>query len=428
MAKKPDDIYKKEELPLFAQKGYRRKRKEGKTSAEKPTTSKENPSSVYSQDSRGKRKEGDELFKLRLRGSSRKRLSTQNNRIRKIIWATIISLASLYAIILISVVVSRLVQQRQSKQSHLKKQSELIEKVVAQEAEDKKAVAESIVPQINTLISNSKASKATLNHLTASKLKAKVDLENEITRLEATRAKVPNELAITIELAQRYLSSEDPARAIPLALILSETQPQIVDHKVLLGRSLLKSGDYPAALRVGQWILEADPFSIAGNGLMANAFLQMNKLESAIKHLHKVVDVDNRNIVAQNNLGVAYTRIGQYDRAAKIFEGILLQDASSSVTYFNLSSCYAKADKPEKSVQVLQRAINHFGKNFISAWLEGPTFSAVKAHPDFAKLQLELSVNNTAQSMPKDLPKEAPDTNVKGSSKTDKPELLPSGR
>ena len=381
MAKKPDDIYKKEELPLFAQKGYRRKRKEGKAPANKPSGSKENPSSVYNQDSRRERKEGDDLFKIRLRGSSRKRLSAQNKRIRKIIWATIISLASIYAIVLISVVVTRLVQQRQTKQTHLKKQSEIIEKVVIEKAEEEKAVAQSILPKINTLIANSKASKATLNHLMSSKLQAKVDLMDEIARLEATRAKTPNELAVTIELAERYLSSENPARAIPLAIKLSEAQPQNMDHKVLLGRVLLKSADYPAALRVGQWILEVDPFSIDGNGLMANAFLQMNKLENAIKHLHKVVDIDNRNIVAQNNLGVAYTRIGQFDRAAKIFEGILLQDASSSVTYFNLASCYAKADKVKQSVHVLQRATNQFGKNFIAAWLEGPTLKPSEITP-----------------------------------------------
>ena len=145
-----------------------------------------------------------------------------------------------------------------------------------------------------------------------------------------------------------------------------------------------------AALHMADWILSDDKYALEALNLKAQAYMALGDMRNAIASLQRILDLDSRNQRALSNLGHAYTRNGNYHKAAKIFGAVLGQDDTNSVAYYNLAICKAQTKDGEGAVELLERASNKFGMNFVGTWIEAPEFDPIRSSGAFVMLRRKI--------------------------------------
>ena len=371
-----NDIYKKDETPIFARKNYK---SEYISSATKKKEKASNSSRHKQGESRNE--SGTIKHRHKSRVPKKKKLS------RTVLVGCTIAFFSYF--ILLSAVI-RVKKQEQKKQMAVHSdQKNSIDKT--KEAPSKVMIPEKVMfTNLQKHLDNWKSAETIQGEILKG---SKMEGETARKKIEEQLKITPHNEVLLFKLALLLYAESAYDEAFETIIKTLNVNPTHKEAQMLLGNGLTKIQDYEGARMIGDWILEDEPFDSKAHTLVANAYLNMNKLALAIKHLHAVVDYDSRNLVAQNNLGVAYFRSENYNRAIRIFENVLAQEPLNSVTYYNLSVCYARLNKAKESVGILSKAIDHFGSAFVLQWLDKDDYNLIRSAPEYAKLRQKIAEN-----------------------------------
>jgi tetratricopeptide (TPR) repeat protein len=213
----------------------------------------------------------------------------------------------------------------------------------------------------------------------------------EILRLATERlADTPQYEPLLLDLARRHVERREFERAAALYRRVLEANPGHRDARLALARAHLEGRAYEAAAAVAGWILEQEPFSLESHQILASVHLAIGRPRNAVPHLRAVVEGDSLNVVARNNLAVAYSKIGEEDKAIKMFQAVIEQDGNNPVSYHNLAICLARKEQLAEATDVLRKAARRFGDAFVTAWVNGKDFDAVRGSQPFRNLLLNL--------------------------------------
>ncbi len=160
-------------------------------------------------------------------------------------------------------------------------------------------------------------------------------------------------------------------------------EPDSIEARLALAQCCYQLRQMPDALALANWVLEAEPYSGSAHQIAADVLTGMERYESAIKHLQKLVALNSNNHIAENNLGMVYLRLGQYAQAISAFENVIRDEPGNSQAYYYLAQCFVQRNNPELAVDVLVRASQQFGRDFVVTWTKGPEFASLQDQPSF---------------------------------------------
>lgn len=204
-----------------------------------------------------------------------------------------------------------------------------------------------------------------------------------LDRLQSARERAPDNVRVLRELGRLQLERDEYAAAETLFREALAIDPFHSATRLNLGRALMGRTLYAEVISVAEWILEADAYSVPAHRLAADAYLSLDEPAKALAHLRRLANLDQDDIIAENRLASAYTMIGEYDKAVDLYRTIIRKDPEKSVTYFNLAACYARQGEAEAAVEVLDRALDTFGRAYITTWMKSEDFDSIRDADEF---------------------------------------------
>jgi tetratricopeptide (TPR) repeat protein len=397
------DIYRKENPPILTSRRWRRRRSgdtasgEGTDPGAQANAAAPGPAPGGTQNALPPRPNGTPLGGPQPHHSHRRHRhrSGQGNPGSRLLWALLVLVFGVYAIVLASSVLRSQQKPRASTGPDTPAPTTSVHTNQQSAADAARRIAERIAAW----------NKLPDIALDAQSLKEQGFAAQAGERLTRALESTPDALVLKISLAQILIQQEKYPQAVELLIQVLEADPSDQKARLLLASVFNTQTNYPAALSVAKWILETDPNSTEAHQVAANAYLNTDRRSMALPHLRKVVLLDEDNLVAQNKLGVAYTQMGQYAKAIQVFNNVLEHNTTDSMTHYNLAVCYAKQNMADQAVETLTRAIALFGKSFVVTWMKSSDFDTIRAHPLFAALVAQ-------QGMKSDTPATAGITNT----------------
>jgi len=245
------------------------------------------------------------------------------------------------------------------------------------------------------------------------KLPVTLGAETAAEKMREQLTKTPYLLPVKLALAKQLVSAGHHEQAVAAAREILVIDPSHREARMMLARSLAQTRQHDSAIVVARWILDEEPYSNESRAILADAFLAINKPLNAVPFLERLVESDALNHTARNNLGIAYSRIGEHERASKVFEGAMLLNPNNSLAYFNLAASYAQQARVADSVDVLRRAAERFGADFVHSWMQGREFNPIRSTLPFERLLSEVAPGSPP---PKSLPAPLPNDRIEDAS------------
>ena len=211
------------------------------------------------------------------------------------------------------------------------------------------------------------------------------------------------------QLANVYLQQRKLKDAELSLLRVLDSDPTRDVAQLMLANVYALQRQPAASLAVALWILETDPYSLEAHTVAAQAYAALDQPAQAIDHWKKVLTVQRDNVQALNSLAIAYTQIGRNKDAIETLKKVLEMDSKNSASYYNLAVCYARQDQPDAALGILGDAAVKFGNSFVQSWTQASDFEPIRtnaAFQEFGRLLAEAPAQGQPLAVPLEPAKE----------------------
>jgi len=165
--------------------------------------------------------------------------------------------------------------------------------------------------------------------------------DKAVSALEAAVAKFPNDLQIRYELAEAYLSSGNPAKAVKAFVdLLPKWKTDVWRLHYQLGYAYMEQNELTSAKASFEKSMAAKKDNPAARALLAFVLNRMGETDKAVDQWEKTVTEDGSNSAIHVNLGLSYENKGQYDKALESYKKAQSLDPSDKAVYINLGNAY----------------------------------------------------------------------------------------
>lgn len=183
-----------------------------------------------------------------------------------------------------------------------------------------------------------------------------------VPRLQKLHAAMPNNPAISFDLAERYVKAGKPAEAKPLYASIVKAKPTAEAYQALV-KIDRQSGDMPALLQVLGDVAEKteslDALGDEGKSLAADAKMVDSLLDLAEKNHSAAKPADFGPLLAAASLAADRK---EFDRAGKLYDlAIKANPKQKSDLLLTWGLTLLAADKNGQAVKVLQRGLDEGG-------------------------------------------------------------------
>ncbi|MDR2592442.1 MAG: tetratricopeptide repeat protein [Chitinispirillales bacterium] len=159
--------------------------------------------------------------------------------------------------------------------------------------------------------------------------------------LEAAVAKFPNDLQAQYELAEAYLSSGSPAKAVKIFTgLLPKWKTDVWRLHYQLGYANMELNELTSAKASFEKSTAAKKDNPAARALLAFVLNRMGETDKAVDQWEKTVTEDGSNATVHINLGLSYESKGQYDKALESYKKAQSLNPSDKAVYINLGNAY----------------------------------------------------------------------------------------
>ena len=144
-----------------------------------------------------------------------------------------------------------------------------------------------------------------------------------IPLLESARKRDPNNLLITLTLADAYLRTGNQGNAIALLDDVIDTHPEDLAARLLLARAYEANRDFSAAQKQYEAIIAADPNTREGKLELADAYSMTGRRRDAAKIYRAELAQDPKNSRARVGIAAVELYDGEYAAAAADYRAAL---------------------------------------------------------------------------------------------------------
>jgi len=176
--------------------------------------------------------------------------------------------------------------------------------------------------------------------------------------LEAAVAKFPNDLQTQYELAEAYLSSGNPAKAVKIfAGLAPKWKTDVWRLYYQLGYAYMEQNELTNAKGAFEKSMAAKKDNPAARALLAFVLNRMGETDKAVDQWEKSVKEDGNNSTVHVNLGLSYESKGQYDKALESYKKAQSLNPSDKAVYINLGNAYQGLGKTAEAFDAFTRGL-----------------------------------------------------------------------
>lgn len=171
-------------------------------------------------------------------------------------------------------------------------------------------------------------------------------------------------------VGNRYVWSDQDTRRINKEIAyyqeLVEAEPLDAEHRVNLGYTLLRKGDYDKALVQLNTAMGIDEHYMPAYLNAGYVYQAMELWDEALEMFHKVTELAPEDYRGFFNMGICFTQIGKYEDALDMyFTAKVLRPGASDVAY-HTAVTYEKMGSIEAAIEEYQEALS-FNPKFTEA-------------------------------------------------------------
>ena len=201
---------------------------------------------------------------------------------------------------------------------------------------------------------------------------------------------VPYHTGILLDWGRVLVEQKKWSAARDVLLRLVSIEPDSSPGKLMLARTYHHLRQSENALAMARWVLESEPYSEDAHQIAADVYTLNEQHDRAIEHWQRLVALNSNNHVAENNLGVAQMKVGQINQAIRTFENVIRDEPGNSQAHYYLAISFIQKNEPEIAADMLLRASDRFGLQFVYSWTLSPEFAPVRSSGLFQRHFAEL--------------------------------------
>lgn len=171
------------------------------------------------------------------------------------------------------------------------------------------------------------------------------------------------------------------------------------DLKVKLIQSVFAHRDYTAVLQLTDWYYSNATFNPKIHLLLLDSQIELEKYEEAIITADRLLNSDVDVLHIYNQKIAALTKLEKYKEALDIYDNVYEQRYRDPSFYRGYAICFVKLNDVKKSVEVLGKAVNIFGREVVLSWLAAPEYDDQRNDTYFNMFVVRVGGQAVAQQM-----------------------------
>lgn len=157
--------------------------------------------------------------------------------------------------------------------------------------------------------------------------------------------------------AKRGSSPKNSNQTVEVCEAILQTQPDSIQTKVELVRSLMFLGDDNRAIEECERGLQSNPKSAILYYLLGSIYCKQSRYKISESILKKSIELDPTFVASYSALGVMFIEVGRMEEAITYLQYALRMDAKCAVTYSNLAIAYARLGKYLAAYQAMTQSL-----------------------------------------------------------------------
>ena len=172
------------------------------------------------------------------------------------------------------------------------------------------------------------------------------------------------------------------------------------DHlKVKLIQSVFAHDDHVAVLQLTDWYYRNANFNPDVHLLLLDSQIELGKYEEAVITADRLLNSDVDVLHIYNQKIIALTNLEKYKEALDIYDNVYEQRYRDPSFYREYAICFVKLDDIKKSVEVLGKAVNIFGREVVLSWLAAPEYDVQRDDIFFNTFVVRVGGQAVAEQM-----------------------------
>jgi tetratricopeptide (TPR) repeat protein len=176
-------------------------------------------------------------------------------------------------------------------------------------------------------------------------------------RLDPNHAVALNNLGVGLQRRKRF------ERSIATLKKLVEKYPNFAEGHANLGAALAEAGKYEEGIAEGKKAVELEPNRAEAHNSLGVIYMRAKRYEEALVETKRAAEIHPKYVQALGNTGGIYQEMGHYDDAIEWFERAAAISPAHTDTANALYGSYYKIRKPEMSLAITERALQHNPNN-----------------------------------------------------------------
>lgn len=171
-------------------------------------------------------------------------------------------------------------------------------------------------------------------------------------------------------VGNRYVWSDQDMRRINKEIEyyqkLVEAEPTAVEHRVNLGYTLLRKGDFARAMVQLDAAISMDPSYMPAYLNAGYVYQAMELWDEALEQFQRVTEIAPDDYRGFFNMGVCFTNLGKYELALEMYTTAKLLRPGASDVAFHTAVTYEKMGIIEAAIEEYEEALT-FNPKYVEA-------------------------------------------------------------
>lgn len=169
--------------------------------------------------------------------------------------------------------------------------------------------------------------------------------------------------------------------------------------KIRLMNAVFAHEDYQAVIQLSDWYYSASTFNPKIHRLLLDSQMELEKFEEALISADRLLKENEQNVEIYNQKILALMELERYGEAMKLFEKVYEQRYRDAAFYREYAICCVRLGQVKKSVEVLGKAVNIFGRGAVIPWLSDPVYDVQRKDTFFNTFVVRVGGEAVARNM-----------------------------
>lgn len=190
-------------------------------------------------------------------------------------------------------------------------------------------------------------------------------ISTAISELQSVVNKMPENFVLRYNLGRALMSKGDLDAARVQFTDALKYRPDYLPARIALAQVQVTRGEYAAALSAANEIMQLDPGNQYARLIKSHAFMAQGKFDDSKSVLMETLKINPSQRDAKYQLGFVLFKEGKLAEAEKLFQEVYSQNPPDMRGLMGLTEVYTAQNKNDKSLALLDEAIQKFPKSTV---------------------------------------------------------------